>query len=319
MSSADGADAAWEGLQRCVREGRLAHAYLVAAPPNGEGLAFCERLLGFLYEHHGDPHGGERVRSRNHPDVLWLEPLSKSRRITIDAIRELNVRLHQTSYERGWKAAVILAADRLQEEAANALLKTLEEPPARTLILLVTEQPQAVLPTILSRCQRVVLTPGDDAGYAPWRATLAELLGHGWPTSPVESAVFAQALSALIKTGADEGGGDVDEEEDSPPARGEVADKKAEEARESSERIRFRLEVLRFLLHWQRDLLALSAGGDPAFLFNPGYADDLIREAGTLTPDQALARVRRLERMIELLDRNLPEVIVFERVFSPLV
>jgi DNA polymerase-3 subunit delta' len=66
-----------------------------------------------------------------------------------------------TSFSGGWKVAVIYGADRMREEAANAFLKTLEEPPAKTMFLLLTDAPEGILPTIASRSQRIDLPAGD--------------------------------------------------------------------------------------------------------------------------------------------------------------
>ena len=81
-----------------------------------------------------------------------IEPEKKSRVIAVDAVRALNHRIQTSSFAGGWKVAVIKYADRLNDQAANAFLKTLEEPPARTLLLLLTDAPQSLLPTVVSRC-----------------------------------------------------------------------------------------------------------------------------------------------------------------------
>lgn len=85
-----------------------------------------------------------------HPDLLVLKPIKDN--LTINQIRELKNKLALKPYSAPVKLAVILAADKLTLPAQNALLKTLEEPPAHSLIILVTDQPDLLLPTILSRC-----------------------------------------------------------------------------------------------------------------------------------------------------------------------
>src|SRR6185369_11087493 len=95
------------------------------------------------------------IDSGNHPDILWVRPESKLRVITIDQMRDLMQTVHLKPTQAAFKVAVIVAADRLNVPAANAFLKTLEEPPANSILILLTTEPQRVLETILSRCLRL--------------------------------------------------------------------------------------------------------------------------------------------------------------------
>ena len=94
-----------------------------------------------------------------HPDLFHLRPSGKMRIITADMTRELISELNRTSNQGGAKVALIHEADRMRKEAANAFLKTLEEPPYGTYILLLTSLPYSILPTIRSRCLQVRLQP----------------------------------------------------------------------------------------------------------------------------------------------------------------
>ncbi|GAB4248160.1 MAG: hypothetical protein OHK005_14670 [Candidatus Methylacidiphilales bacterium] len=135
-------------LAQAAQEDRLAHAYLL----NGQNLdeleavfhLVAQRLLG--------------TSQNNHPDLYMVRPESKSRRITVEQIRELERSLSLKAVQAPLKVAGILAADRMcigQAEAANAFLKTLEEPPSHTVIFLTTTAPDLLLPTIKSRCLSV--------------------------------------------------------------------------------------------------------------------------------------------------------------------
>ena len=153
-------DSAFALLRNSFEGGRLAQAYVVAAPPRGSGSELALRLLQLIYCESADRPCGEcrqcvEVAGYSHPDVLWVEPQKKSRVIAVDQIRAVEQRIYHTSFLGGWKACVLLGADRLSPGAANAFLKTLEEPPGRSIFLLLTDGPQFLLPTILSRCQRI--------------------------------------------------------------------------------------------------------------------------------------------------------------------
>jgi DNA polymerase-3 subunit delta' len=88
-------------------------------------------------------------------DIHWVRPESKTRIIRVEQIRELNHEINLKPTEARYKVGIIVAADRLKTEAANAFLKTLEEPPPQSMLLLLTTEPQRILETLLSRCLRL--------------------------------------------------------------------------------------------------------------------------------------------------------------------
>ena len=133
--------------------------------------------------------------------TLWIEPQSKSRQITRDDVRALIRRMEQTSFEGGWKAGILLGADCLNPNSENALLKTLEEPPPKSMLLLVTESPQSLLPTIVSRCQKIVLSSGKTGSMcADWQGPLLEILHDLPPSNGLAAARLASQLKALFDT-----------------------------------------------------------------------------------------------------------------------
>jgi len=138
-------------LESAHLDGRLAHAYLVSGTDMPELERFVFSLAGKIL-------GCEADAVTKQADFHLLRPESKSRRIVIDQIRGLEHVLHQSSsVSGGARIAVFLEADRLVEAAANAFLKTLEEPLPGTHIFLVSALPESMLTTILSRCIEVSL------------------------------------------------------------------------------------------------------------------------------------------------------------------
>src|SRR4029077_4481970 len=97
----------------------------------------------------------QKIEQAKHPDIHWVRPESKSRVIVTDQMRELMQEIHLRPSEAEYKVAIIVAADRLRIEAANAFLKTLEEPPGKSILILLSSEPQRILETILSRCLRL--------------------------------------------------------------------------------------------------------------------------------------------------------------------
>ena len=150
---------AYDLIARAVDAGRTAHGYLVCGDLRGACDALVARVLAKLF-----PDAPAQIASRSHPDVAYLEPEGKSRTIHAQSMRERIVEpMSTTSFAGGWKVGVVVGADRMETVAANAFLKTLEEPPPQTVIILITEQPSRLLTTILSRCVRV---PLHEAGNA---------------------------------------------------------------------------------------------------------------------------------------------------------
>lgn len=141
-------------LEKALAEGRLGHAYLISGTPGSGVNEFSNELAGLFL-------GCGEIQVQQHPDYHAIEPGSKSRRLLIEQVRDLEESIHLTADKGTRKVAVIRDADRLMPQAANAFLKTLEEPPAGSLLLLTSEMPEALLDTIRSRCISVVLYSRD--------------------------------------------------------------------------------------------------------------------------------------------------------------
>jgi DNA polymerase III subunit delta' len=145
-------EAALERLNDARRAGRLAHAYLLTGPVGSGKSWLAQRLAALLLECAPD-------RVVAHPDLRVVQPESKSRRIVIDQIRELEHAIQRKPLLARSKVAIIHDAERMQPQAANAFLKTLEEPPPGSLIVLLSTVPEAILETVLSRCVETALRP----------------------------------------------------------------------------------------------------------------------------------------------------------------
>ena len=185
-------------IEQALARGRLSHSLLLTGDDvdllRGVGLALADRLL--------NPPGTAPSRRRSlldgaHPDCFHLRPAGKSRQIGAEPTRELIGKVQVSASAGGQKVALLHECDRMNTSAANVFLKTLEEPPANTTLLLLTTRPHALLPTIRSRCQLFrfgsagAATPVD--GWPAWledyRAWLALLHGGAARTAPSD-AIF---------------------------------------------------------------------------------------------------------------------------------
>lgn len=298
----------WDGIEAGWRNGRLAHAWILQGAPHGAALRFAEKMLNLIFSSH------PQILTRTHPDIIWIEPQSKSRQIVIDEVRDLIRQLSQTSFAGGWKTGVILCADRMTEQAANALLKTLEEPPSNSLLLLITDEPQALLPTIASRCQRISLTDEDQEEIRHWRAPLLDLLRDLPPADTTEAGILSGRLLGLLDELKKEF--EADEADRIPEELTAKEAKSLLEARSTARLIEVRTEILRTLLRWQRDVLLTVLEQDEALLYFQEEKDALTRQAMLCTRADALRRISAVEETARLLDRNLPAGLVFNQFFT---
>jgi DNA polymerase-3 subunit delta' len=165
---------AMTALQAAYRADRMPHALLIHEAPGsgGDWLAswICRLVLCIHRERSPCEHcaGCQRVNAGQHPDLMYIRPLEDSRQIRIEQVRELAQELALTSHQGGYKVGLLAPADVLNRFAANALLKTLEEPPQRTVLILVVTQPSRLPATVLSRCQRLRVRAPTRAEAVAW-------------------------------------------------------------------------------------------------------------------------------------------------------
>src|SRR5207237_688580 len=152
-------------------QNRLAHAYLISGPPGSGKQRLAAELASLV---NGTP--SSDVFSARARDIFVARPESKSRRIVIAQIRDLEHALQMRASNGRRKVAIIPDADRLQSEAANAFLKTLEEPPRDSLLLLLSTLPEALPETILSRCIAIPLASDGEVRSRKEEEKLVKLL-----------------------------------------------------------------------------------------------------------------------------------------------
>jgi len=199
---------------QAVAAGRLSHAHLLHGADRATLRTLGERLAAAILK--GPP-------ARN-PDFYLIQPESKSRRIRIEQIRDLEKSLHLKAYAGAIKVVLLCEVERMclgGADAANAFLKTLEEPQPGTLLILTSAEPQIVLPTILSRCVRLQVEGGAgeaaDAGEEEFLGQWFGLAAPGPIRAYTRAALFnqrCQQLREMIEAAADEAEGASDDEDE---------------------------------------------------------------------------------------------------------
>ena len=323
-------------LQRGLERGRLAHAYLFTGHQLAELGAIARTLAKTLNCQNPVRKGGrvvdccdkcatcKKIESNLHPDVQWVRPESKSRVITVDEMRELMREIHLKPNEAEFKVAVIEAADRLNEKAANAFLKTLEEPPAKSILILLTTEPQRILETILSRCLRLNFA-GDAAAIAPaqkaWLAEFAEMAA-----AEQKSLIGRYRLLGSLLKRLEVLKGEIEESmaARSPLEHYKDVDKdlreKWEDEQAAAAEAEYRLQRSDLLLtvqRWMRDVWLHTMSMGNGLLDFPD-----MPSAGTLakriSSSQAAENLRILESTQRLLGSNVQEALALEVSFLKL-
>ncbi len=311
-------------VERAAEAGRLAHAYLLTGPPgSGKGRLAVRMVEMADPTPRAEPAGSlEELRSRF---VSIVAPESKSRRISIDAIRGLEHVLQMAAPAGVTKFAIVRDADRMGDGAGNAFLKTLEEPPASSRILLLSSRPEMLLETILSRCIRVPLvgslapeTPGE--GVTAFLDLLAERAAAGAPGLS-DAFLLAGAFSSLLK------------QEKEAVEKANAAAAKAESAlyknktdgtylkdREdywaalaASEYLDRRGRILEYLVSWFGDALRRQQGAGHFDL--PDYAEATAKVARRLSLDELVRRLGAVDELRAHLGTNANEALALEVAF----
>jgi DNA polymerase-3 subunit delta' len=319
-------------LQRSLGRNRLAHAYLFT----GNDLEELEGIAGTLAKaincQTAAPAAGQthdscercdscrRINANNHPDVHWLRPESKLRVITIEQARELMRAVQLTPTGARHKVGIVVAAERMSPQAANAFLKTLEEPPSRSLLILLSTDPQRLLETIRSRCLSVRFAA--DGTPAPASAT-ADWIGQ-WARGMTEESgsllgrykVVGDLLGRLagIKTGIEEKLGARSPLEQYPEADAELKEKwEAELSAATEAEYRHQRErLLGAFQLWLRDVWLRALTGQTTGATYPDLAAETERVAARIRPEGATENLRILEDVQQMLRSNVQEALCLE-------
>ena len=305
-------------LAAAYKADRLSHGLLIHEAPGAGGdwlakwiasLVLCQNAAEAPC---GSCRGCHAVAMRQHPDLVVLQPIEESKQIRIEQIRELSDELALTAHQGGYKVAVITPADTLNRFAANALLKTLEEPPARTLLMLVVTQPSRLPATILSRCQRVrVRAPGRkeavswleaSRGPGDWNAVLDTLGEAPMLAAEVDPKALVQVGLEVRRTleEATTGGGD-------PVATAE---------RWSRAELPLRLRCIE---NWLTERIRAHSGGD-SFFTKVGAAPYLPRPNAVLNMGHLFELVDGVRELKSALDSPINRGLALEallRRFAP--
>lgn len=322
-----------ELLQRSLLRGRIAHAYLFAGPQI-EPLETIARTLAMAVncgaprslppdgrpDACGSCSACHRIAASTHPDVLWVRPESKLRVITIQQIREVIHTAVLKPTDALWKVAVIVGADRMNPQAANAFLKTLEEPPGRSILILLATEPQRLLETILSRCLRLDFRSDEQRhlheASSAWLPELAQGLAEAGPSLFGRyhllsrlAAHLADLRSKSLET--QQAQSPLDSHDDVEPRLRQRWEDELAAAAEADYR-RLRADVLADLQWFFRDVWLKTLNATSDLLALPeleSFTAAIAKRIGGTGAQHNLSTIARAQKMLET---NVQEALVLE-------
>ena len=318
-------------LQRSLARGRLGHAYLFSGDQLEELELLARTLAKTLNCQNPVKISGaatdccdecpscRKIENGIHADIHWARPESKSRIITVDQTRELMREVQLKPTEAAYKVAVISGADRLNPQAANAFLKTLEEPPANSVLIMLSTEPSRILETILSRCLRLNFFSAGHCGLDSAETQWLEKFGS-LAASEQKSLLGRYRLLDVLLQKLGEIRSLVDENltarsplEKYDDVEKDLRDKWEDEltAAVEAEYRRRRAELLLLVQFWLRDiwLHTLSAGRDLLRFPDVSGAETVARR---ISPRQARENLQTLEQTQRLLHTNVQEALALE-------
>ena len=319
-----------ELLQRSLERHRLAHGYLFSGNDIAELEAMARALAKTLNCQNPVRRGDaavdscdqcdscRRIDDENHPDILWVRPESKMRVITIDQVRDLMQTVNLKPTIAPFKVGVLVGADRLNIQAANAFLKTLEEPPASSILILLTTDPQRILETIISRCLRLSFA-GErkpQPEQLEWVKSFAEMAQNN-----KEGLLGRYKLLGVLAGKLSEKKEQIEERltERSALSRYDDLDPKMRDKLEEelsaaveAEYRRERGDLLLALQLWFRDVWLKTLDASEHLLSFEELKSSSQAVAGRITPDDALQNITVLEQTQRLLATNIQEALALE-------
>jgi DNA polymerase-3 subunit delta' len=313
-------------LRRSLDEGRLAHAYMITGPRHLGKMALAVDLAMAVNCTGQERPCGEctqcdRISRGLHTDVKVVEvDIDKGVTIKIDQVREMQREISLAPFEGASRVVIFDESERLSEDAANALLKTLEEPPDQVLMLLLASDTGAVAPTLSSRCQLLELKRVSGATIVDAlirnngvEAPLADQIARiargrpGWAFRAASDPEILENLSSKLEELEQIVAGDIEER---------FAHAAAIASAFGKDRVAGRGD-LDMWLDWWRDLMLVKAG-TPEFMTHVSRLEIMRAAAAKMTTAQIARAIAAIGETASLMERNVNSRLALEQLFLSL-
>ncbi len=316
-------------FQNAITNDRLAHAYIFAGQEGIGKALFSKELAKTIFCQH--PHMDacdmcdycKRIDSDNFSDLFYILPEKNSRVIKIEQLKHLQDILNVKPLESEHKMVIIQSADRMNEEASNCLLKTLEEPPSYAIIILIVTSLESVRETVRSRCQIIRFSPLSVT-------TVKDILVNRFQLGDTQAQQLALVSNGSIERAALLSGSHALEKKDwliERILKLEVHDNLtfAKELLEEwhiqdlevleEKRTYVRELILSFLLYY-RDLLVCKTGEHELPLYHGRWKDALVSKSMSVSEDVLFSIIDVIKTSLEYLDRNANITLLLENMIT---
>jgi DNA polymerase-3 subunit delta' len=292
----------WDQLCEMRQKHYLPHALLILGPcgigKEQFATAFGATLLcqhtNAIGESCGDCHACHLIKANSHPDLIHVAPENPGQLIKVEQIREIVHFVNETSIQNGFRVIIINRAHTMNHNAANALLKTLEEPPPQTLFILLSGQATRLQATITSRCQTLMLhKPPHDMALHWLQSHLPESHSFSKETldialnmaegAPLKALSLLSDETMLYRQTLYQGLAALSQDKADPLQL-------AKQWHERDLPLFFNL-----LLYWLHDLLKLKVGADASVIINKDHSDILISLCAVISKQQLLSYLTQVQ------------------------
>lgn len=313
FSTVPGNETVKKQLAHALKRGTVGQALLFSGPLGSGKLRMAEALAAALLP---------AENPKNHPDFFLLQPQGKKGQHSIDLLRQLAEESQQPPYAGKHRVFIIDQAEKMAAPSANALLKSFEEPAPSSVIILITNDPEALLPTVLSRCRQLRFEPlpkikeEDNPLQQPLFELLYTLKNTLYPQLASQIKQLTSQLEAKRKTQEAELLKElsVQKKEGASALQLEAFTKQQEGL--TSRQYQTEVEqLIQMTLQWIRDLHALKAGVPKEQLFYKDHADLMAKFLKTGAPPSLEKALSAAEALTLGLDRTMPLQALLERFF----
>ncbi len=305
----------WQNLTNSQQQKRLAHGLLFHGAKGIGKMLFAVSFAHWLLceQPHADKPCGEckaclMLKADSNPDLLYLTPEEEGKAIKVDQVRELINKISLTGHSQGYRVIIISPADALNINASNSLLKTLEEPPENTVLILISDKPSKLMPTIRSRTQMIRFDLPTEEQSLAWLKQLdtkqPELVLKLSGGAPLSAATMSENEGLAIR-------------EKLFTNWKELAAGQADALESASMWVKDGLKVFENLpLHWVNswliDMLRSLHGGPIESMSNVDYAQTLQKLAGQVDLKSLYGLLDRLNDTIRLNDTSANQLMLVE-------
>lgn len=267
----------WESLTERIAKDRIPHAMLFHGPQGVGKKSFVTKLVARLFCQApqddfacGQCNTCHLLAVDNHPDLQTISCEDDKKNIAVDQIREVIEYVSLTPHSSRFKVAIIDQAELMTVNAANSLLKTLEEPPKSALIFLITHRPEQLLPTILSRCQKTVFSLPTPEAADQW-------LGQYVVEAPKRSALLALANGAPLRARELEEQGAIEERQHLFTSLQSLISGSLDPVSAAESWLKVDMELsLNSMISWVIDLARLKSAEQPPKITNKDLKSELV-------------------------------------------